>query len=64
MRAPSQRTHSSAWLLGDAPAGGVSGPPWDSGGNYPPAEDLVYVDALATACPVTEMMSVNCNGLR
>jgi len=31
------------WLLGDAPA---AGPAWDSGGAYPPADDLQYADEL------------------
>jgi hypothetical protein len=32
-----------AWLLGEPPGGG---PAYEPGGNYPPAGDLTYVDAL------------------
>jgi len=31
------------WLLGDAPSLGLA---WDSGGSYPPADDLGYADQL------------------
>ena len=52
-----------AWLLGDAPASAV-GPPWDSGGSYPPAEDLAYADLLqlrdagAAALPAVQRLDV------